>query len=98
MAGLVVRKLKRCGVPLADSLPAAGLEALKGERAQLIQAAKRKEAIANDARDLASPAAADKHFPKVRVTDWDVLAQIAHPVALWAVRIAEGIAGRINRG
>ena len=98
VSGLVVSDLKRIGLPLANAGSPVGLEALKGQRAQFVEVAKREQAVARDAGHLPSAASADEHLAEVRVAHRDILPQIPDAVAVRAVGIAERVAAWFSRG
>jgi hypothetical protein len=96
--GLVDCHLKRTGLSLADSGATPGLETLKRERSQFIQVAEGEQTFAHYIRYLSPAADADENLAKIGIADGDILAQIAHSVAVRAIQVAESIAALINRG
>jgi hypothetical protein len=96
--GLVVSHLDRIGLPLANTRPAALLEAIKCQRSQFVKVAESEETIARAAGYLPLPTRANEDLTEIGMTDGHIPAQVAYAVAMWAIRIAESLDAGISRG
>lgn len=94
---MVEGTLEGLRLDLALAFSPARFEGLEGEVAELIQVAEGVQALADLFADLGPTAGADLQAAKARVTDGNIGAQIAQPVAVRAVGVAEEISARCGR-
>jgi len=93
MVGLVISPFKGIGLELANALLPAGLKSLEGEAAQLIQVAERIKALTDGLGNLDVAAGAYIELAKIRGTRLSDATDVADPMAVGAVGIAEGGSG-----
>jgi len=95
--GLVESHLKRIGLHFAQTLAAARLEGLERHIAELIEVAECEQPVAHGTSYAATPT--DTHFEsaEIGISHGHIRAQIAHPVTMRAVWVAEQIGDGLSR-
>jgi len=90
--------LDRVGVSLANARSAALLETVKCQRSQFVKVAESEETIARAAGYLPLATRANEDLTEIGITDRHIFAQVAHTMALRAIRVAERLDAGISRG
>src|SRR3990172_3980278 len=93
-AGLLEGPLERELLLLAEADATFGVEGLEGEVAQLLEVAQAEQPLANAGAHGALAANANLESAEIRMAERGLQANVAQPVAVRAVRVAELVARR----
>jgi hypothetical protein len=88
---VVVGALQGIGLQRPQADPAARLEILKGQVAQLVQVAEGKQAAVYLLADLGTAADAGLDLAEVRMPEWQIQAQVSQTPTMGAIGVARQV-------